>query len=494
MIAAGALLVLGGVWLVVTGLIVRSELQDARASVHLLRQQVSDGDLAAARVTLADLQTSASRAHTWSSGPAWALAGALPGGGNPFESVRGIASAVDTLSSATLPALLDARDTLEPNQLRRADGSIDLAPIEQAAPTLAAADKALADATRQVAGLPEDTWLSPVDHARREMLAELTDIAGTVRSADLGAQILPQMLGVDGPKTYFVGFQNEAESRGTGGIPGAFGILQADNGRLKFLSFHNDSTLNGSRTGLTFGPDFAQMYGNYEPSNTYVNSDVSPHFPYAAQIWAAMWQKYSGQHLDGALAVDPTTLGYLLGATGGITMPDGTQVDGSNVVTLTQSTVYALKPDVNERKQYLLDIAKRVSEHLIDSTVSASSLVDAMGRAMGERRVLVWSADPAIEAELTRTSVSGAVPTTDAPYTGVVVINQSTSKLDYYLDRAITWQRTGCGSTRTVIAAVKLTNTAPASGLPPYVTIRSDLPRASARPGDNNDDVSYYAT
>ena len=58
---------------VVTGLIVRSELQDARTAVHLLRQQVSDGDLAAARVTLAGLQTNADRAHTWSSGPAWAF-------------------------------------------------------------------------------------------------------------------------------------------------------------------------------------------------------------------------------------------------------------------------------------------------------------------------------------------------------------------------------------------------------------------------------------
>jgi hypothetical protein len=494
MIAAGALVVLGGLWLIVTGLIVRSQLQDAKDEVHLLRQQVSDGDLAAARATLADLRTHADHAHTWSSGPAWAFASALPGGGDPFESVRGIASAVDQLTSDTLPALLAARETLEPNQLRRPDGSIDLAPIEQVAPTLAAADTALTDATKQVAGLPSDTWLSPVDSARSEMLGELTDIAGTVRSADLGAQIVPKMLGADGPKRYFVGFQNEAEARGTGGIPGAFGILQADHGRLKFLSFHNDSTLNGVRTGLTFGPDYAQMYGSYEPSNTYVNSDVSPHFPYAAQIWAAMWQKYSGQHLDGALAVDPTTLGYLLGVTGGVTMPDGTSVDGSNVATLTQSTVYAQKPDVNARKAFLLQVAKRASEHLISSSSSPSSLVDAVGRAIGERRVLVWSADPSVETALQKTAASGAVPVTSAPYTGVTVVNQAASKLDYYLDRTITWKRTGCGSTRQVTATAQLTNTAPATGLPAYVTTRADFPPRSARPGDNNDDVNYYAT
>ncbi len=38
------------------------------------------------------------------------------------------------------------------------------------------------------------------------------------------------MMGADGPRTYFMGFQTNAEARGTGGLLGGFGILRFDNG------------------------------------------------------------------------------------------------------------------------------------------------------------------------------------------------------------------------------------------------------------------------
>ena len=38
------------------------------------------------------------------------------------------------------------------------------------------------------------------------------------------------MMGADGPRTYFMGFQTNAEARGTGGLLGGFGILRFDDG------------------------------------------------------------------------------------------------------------------------------------------------------------------------------------------------------------------------------------------------------------------------
>jgi hypothetical protein len=494
MIGAGALIVLGGLWLLVTGLLVRSQLQAVRSEVHQLRTEVAQGELAAARVTLASLRTHARRAHDLSTGPAWAIAAALPAGGEPVESVRGIAANVDRLAHTTLPALLQARADLDPATLRRADGSIDLAPIVRVAPELAAADTALHDATRAVSALPAHTWLSTVDHARGDILTQLAKIAGTVRSADLGAHIVPAMLGEHGVKRYFVGFQNEAEARGTGGLPGAFGILQVTDGAAKFLRFEKDSTLSYQPTGLDFGRDFAELYGGYDATSVYVNSDASPHFPYAAQIWTAMWQRKTGQHLDGALSVDPTALSYLLGVTGPVTLPDGTQVDAGNVVSMTESTIYARFPNSERRKAYLVKIARAVSTHIIHSHAGTSALVDAVGRAIGERRVMVWSADPAVEAQLQQTAASGAVPITKAPYASAWLTNEGANKLDYYVSASMRWARTGCGDTRHVTVTISLRNDAPASGLPPYVTNRSDDHTYPVRPGDARDYLSYAQT
>ena len=131
--------------------------------------------------------------------------------------------------------------------------------------------------------------------------------------------MLPPLLGADGPRSYMVTFQNEAELRGTGGLPGAFAILHADNGKLSFERFESDSELCCVQSGLDLGHEFDVLWSGGPPA-LYANSNESPHFPYAARIWTAMWQRKTGQHLDGAITLDPTTLGYLLAVTGPATL------------------------------------------------------------------------------------------------------------------------------------------------------------------------------
>ena len=36
-----------------------------------------------------------------------------------------------------------------------------------------------------------------------------------------------------------------------------------------------------------------------------------------------MWEQQSGTTVDGAIAIDPVALSYILGAVGSVTMPDG---------------------------------------------------------------------------------------------------------------------------------------------------------------------------
>jgi len=230
-----------------------------------------------------------------------------------------------------------------------------------------------------------------------------------------------------------------------------------------------------------------------------VNGNLSPNFPYAAQIWASMWKKYSGQKVDGVIAVDPTALSYLLAVTGPATLPDTSQISSANAVALTQSTSYAKFPgtsqaEVAQRKAYQLDIASAASKKILDARSEPTALLRAAGKAAGERRILVWSADPAIQADLAQTSLAGIIPTTTTPYVGLSIVNDGGNKLDYYLDRSLTWQAAGCKSTRLTTVTITLTNNAPAAGLSPYVTDRSDARSYPVKPGDNRLEVSYLAT
>jgi hypothetical protein len=212
-----------------------------------------------------------------------------------------------------------------------------------------------------------------------------------------------------------------------------------------------------------------------------------------------MWNKHSGQKVDGVIAVDPTALGYLLAVTGPATLPDKSRITGANAVALTQSTSYAKFPgtsaaDNAARRAYLLDVASAASKKILAARGEPTALFRAAGKAAGQRRILIWSADPAVQKDLAQTSVAGIIPTTTAPYIGLSIVNDGGNKLDYYLDRSLTWRRTGCGPTRSTTVTIKLTNSAPASGLSPYVTARSDDRGYPIKPGDNRLIVSYFAT
>ncbi len=497
----GTLLLLAAVtWLLVSGLKARTQLEAVRAQVRQLRAEIAAGDLSSARRTAAQLHTHAERAHALTTGPVWSTAAALPYFGDPAQTVRAITSGVDKVANSALPQLIDASRQLEPGTVRRRDGSLALGPIEKAAPDLERATRTLRAARRQIENSPSSTWLGTVDTARSDLAGQLHSLASTLLSADVAARTLPTLFGGHGPKSYFVSFQNEAELRGLGGLPGAFAILKADRGKLSFTRFESDSAIMHVDSGLNFDAGFQRLYSRrgsdrvFDPTRLYVNSDDSPHFPYAAQIWLAQWERKTGQRLDGAITLDPTAVSYLLGVAGPTRLADGTLVTAGNVVALTQQAAYdRFARDNSARKVYLLDIARAVSSRLIAATANTSAIVRAAAKAVGEHRLLVYSTDRAVEKQLQRTAISGVVPRTDSPYVGLALINDMTGKLDYYLSATLDWRRTGCGPTRTVTVTMTLTNHGRAA-LPDYVVGRYGKPGHPKHRGDNQQVVDYFAT
>jgi hypothetical protein len=179
-------------------------------------------------------------------------------------------------------------------------------------------------------------------------------------------------------------------------------------------------------------------------------------------------------------------------------MPDGETITKDNVVELTESTAYIrFAADNNARKQYLQDIAGQVVKKLTGRVQSPRQLLDALGKAVSEGRIAVWSSSPAEQQVLEQTALAHEVPDDPAPYAAVVINNLAGNKLDYYLTRHIEYSAGACdGKTRKSIVTVRFTNHAPANGLPDYVAgtmglRRGELPVPS---GTNVAWVSLLAT
>lgn len=489
--------VLGIAWIVVTGLLARQQLDRVRAELPELHSALATGDLSRAQSLASSIETQARRAHALTSGPAWWTASNLPWLGSPLKTSRVVSSAADRVGRDVLPGVVQLAGQLD-DTTHQASTSVDLDQIARFAPTLDHAARAAHAASLQVQQA-SGSWLGYVSSARTSVAGQLSKLDGELSGADRAVRIMLPMLGENGPKTYFIGFLNEAEVRGLGGIPGAFAIATADHGHVRFDQFGTDADLKGVRANVSLGTDFAARYAADDPTGTIQNSDMSPDFRYAAQIWAGMWEAKTGRHIDGAIAIDPTALSYLLKVTGPAQLPGGGVVSAANVVALTQQRQYAKfganTPRGNrERKAYLVSLAKAVSGRLTKASAHPEAAVRALSRAARERRLVVWSADPAVEAQLETADWAGALVARADAFTGFVVNNGSGGKIDYYVDRTLTYRRTSCAAGGTAVATFTLTNTAPRSGLPSYVTTRLDKAPHGAKPGSEALLVTYYAT
>lgn len=486
------LAVVTAAWLVTTALLARAELTKVQSGLSTLHDDVSDQNFDKARADASALGTHTKRAHELTTGPAWWAVAEIPWLGRPAQVVRVAAAVADQLAETALPSVTQAAAQLNPHTLRSGQ-TIRLQPIRAIAPALHSATVSTADAASKVAALPEHTWLGSVDRSRQQLADQLAKISTTLVSADRTAQLAPDMLGESGTRRYFIAIQNDAEARGTGGIPGSFVVLTATHGALSFEHFGSDTELDGTKADVRLSADYLAKWRQSDPAAVYVNSDVGANPVDAAKIWAAMWLSKTGQHIDGVVSVDPTAISYLLRASGPAELPDGEKVSADNIVSLTQKDVYARFPDKPARKAFLLVIAKAVNERLLHSGDTAGLVKNAL-LAASERRLSVWSAHPAEQRELLQTSLSRDWTAGTSPVSGFTVVNAAGSKLDYYLGRSMTYARTGCGVKRTVQASITLSNNAPTKGLPDYVTIRADKPPYPTKPGDNRVILNYYGT
>jgi len=474
--AAGVLVVFGAAgWLAARGVAAARELAAARVDLGAVRTALLAADPGRARAALADARRRTARAHALTDDPLWRLAGLPPYLGNAPRAVRIVAAAVDQVTSRALPRLVEAGAALTPDRLRPAGDRIAVDAFSRARPDLdaAAAEIALARARLDDLG---SAWLPrPVGTALHDVRAELAGTASTVDGAGRAARLVPAMLGARHPRRYLVVFQNNAEARGTGGLPGLYAVLLVDRGRIRLERLGSNTDLRSAdRLPVDLGPEYAAQWGQ-DPA-LWPNSNLDPSFPNAARIWLALWQRQTGQRLDGALATDPVAVSYLLGAVGPVRLPTGELVDAGNVAQLTMSGVYRRYPDSAAQNAFLRVVAGSAIETVLTDRGRPGPLLDGLVRAARERRLLVYSADGGEERDLAATSLGGTLPDAAGPYAFVVVNNLAGSKMDYYLERSLSYTAGRCAAgQRASRITLRMGNAAPPPGqLPDYVSRRGD--------------------
>lgn len=482
---AGAFLLLVvvafGSWLAVRAVQAKSNLEQARSSAQQAKDALLQGDTTGAEESADSAQSHAQQARDATHSIPWNIASAVPWLGDPFTTGQEISDVVLGLATDVLQPAASVGAVLSPDELLQGS-RVDVQALRERESDLSALAETATRLDESAKAVSDPKYVSLLSDARAQLQEQTSNVAGLLDNTALAARLAPSMMGADGPRTYFMAFQTNAEARGTGGLLGGFGILRFDNGTARVDTLASNRDLEGASASVDLGREFTDMYGFTNPMTDFRNSNLSSHFPYAAQIWKSMWAEQTGMNVDGVILLDPVTLSYVLGAVGPVRMPDGEVITKDNVVELTESTAYSRFPtDQMARKKYLQDIANEVVRKITGRIESPQKLLDALGKAVGERRIAVWSSVPAEQAVLEKTPLAHVVPDDPAPYAEVVINNLGGNKLDYYLRRQIEYVADGCNAdTRMSTVTIRLANEAPKTGLPDYVAtapgIRQDIP------------------
>jgi hypothetical protein len=492
-------LIAGLIWIAVTALLARHDTDAVRFELTELKSDLTHGNDADAARLVSTMQHQASAAHSHTSGPAWWVAAQLPWVGSTATTVRGATAIVDQLSTQALPPALQAGQLLNPKLLRSGPDQIDPARLAAAAAPLSRAAQATAAVQTRAQALSGSTLVGKVNSSRDELVEDVTQFHRAISDLATAARLLPGPLGQTGTRRYLMVFQTDAEIRGLGGLPGNYAVLTASHGQLHFDRFGADNDFFDVATHVNLGPDynreFRTMYGARGPTMDFRNADPSPNFPYAAQLWMSIYENKFHQNLDGVLATDPTALGYLLGATGGVTLSDGMALNASNAVSFFENGVYSKFPPHHntERKHYQNAAAQAVANKVLHQPSNdLLNTATALQKAADERRLLIYTADPSVEASLAQEPLGGVLPETSRPFLGVILNSVAANKIGYYISRTVTYRRASCAASPATVT-VTVHSAAPLHGIAPYVAGSFNLDKPPLR-GSTVYSVSLYGT
>ncbi|WOQ70003.1 DUF4012 domain-containing protein [Microbacterium limosum] len=463
-------------WVGVRALLAQQHLSSAQAVAGEVQSTLSTepAAMATAAAALAD-ETAAARDLT--SDPVWKLVEGVPWIGPQLSAVSTVAASIDTLVRSGLAPLLDVAAGLDVSAFAPRDGAIDLAPLiamQQPAATAASA------AAQSAASL-DDLDTAGLVGAVRQPLAEASELMGTVATATealaRATQLVPPMLGADGPRNYLVLFQNNAEWRSLGGIPGAVILVNTDGGRISLAGESDANELTqGGEPIAALSSEVQGIYG-LDPVRFMHNTTLVPDFALTGELSRAFWERATGTAVDGVISIDPVALSYLLRATGPVTLPSGDVLTSENAVPLLLNDVYFRYSEPAEQDAFFASAAAAVFGALTSGEASPTALVEALVQAGSEDRLLIWNERDEEQTVLEGTTLVGALPVTDLEATrfGVFVNDGTGSKMDYYarLETSLGWCESATDGTTRAGLSVTVRSEAPAdaaTSLPGYIT------------------------
>ena len=322
-----------------------------------------------------------------------------------------------------------------------------VAALETAQPSLATAGSELERAWVLQLELKTAT-LSP----RVDRLLGLTGrYLPLLRAGVRAAQIAPELMGAEGPRTYLILAQNDDERRPTGGWISSYGLVTLENGEMSEVTFSDSWAADNLQVSHEVPPE-SMLRALWAEIWLFRDANWSPDFPASAQVAEAILLHDQGITVDGVFAVDQRALQLLVGALAPLEVASSDQpITASNLLAFMRDAWaqpedgVAISEDWSEwvarRKDFMPDLVDAMQRKVQDEpgAVDLGLLARSLWQGLQERHILVYMQDENASEILASQGWDGSLLDAPGDYLQVVDANVGFNKVDPNVRREIAY-------------------------------------------------------
>ena len=434
-------------WLAYRATELRTEMTAVRQLAPEFKDQLLAKNNEAAQKTLDQIELHIDTAREAATDPLWKAAGALPFVGHNFSVTTELVLSADDVVDRAAQPMLGIFSSLDWQKMTPVNGKFDVAPLESSSPTIVAAANTVELTHARLSGIDGSGLFPEVARPLSDATQSLDDLRRTLNTAADTSQILPAMMGANGPRNYLILIQNNAEIRATGGLPGALAVLHVEDGEIRLEAQSTGSAMGRFTPPVDVDPEQTQIYS--KRLGTFISDvNLTPDFPTAAKAAKSMWEAKYGTPVDGVIAVDPVVLAHILKASGPLTIPVPAPVIATGLpTTLTEENVVkTLLSDVYKdldsnalQDAYFALASKEVFSALASGAVPGDQLIEALTRSAEENRLHVWGSHNSEQEIIAKTNIGGSIsgPAAGGNSFGVFFNDGTGAKMDYYVRRSV---------------------------------------------------------
>jgi Protein of unknown function (DUF4012) len=392
------------------------------------------------------------------------LVGLVPFVGRPVDAVQHAADAAGEGAQALEIArnLVDQATGESTGAGLLTNGRVNISLLSEMEPRLADLVAHLEAGYLDIQAIPHVPFLGDLDRLKAEALTDAQQALDSGRRALTGVRLLPSLFGADGPRTYFLALQNNADLRGTGGAVLGWGIVRMDGGAIRLLGGGPIGDID-ERVGPKIpvpSPIRWYLRVTHRPRRLNNGINYSPNFPSVASTWAHQIEATRGLPINGVIALDPVGVAALLQGQGSIRIPSYDQpLDAGNIVQFTEHDQYALPQSVQSE---LPGELVKAAFGLLTDPRNVLAMGQSLSTAVADKRIQLWAEDPKAQGLIESLGWDGAITRGPGDYLYLTDNKRDPNKVDYFsditLDYHVTIDADGTGHST---AAVTLDNNTP---------------------------------